>query len=259
MNNILSNKVNRLFIILGGFFIANAIIAELIGVKLFSVEGILGIPSFNWRIFGVENLGLTMTAGVIIWPVVFIMTDIINEYFGIRGVRYLSYLTVSLIIYVFIAVLIAIWVAPDTWWQFTSGTIGNKPEIKDMQAAFQRIFGQGLWIIVGSLIAFLVGQLVDVFVFHYIKKKTGEKHIWLRATGSTLVSQFIDSYLVLTIAFYIGGDWELVRVLAIGTVNFAYKFFMAFLLTPFIYLGHFIIDRFLGAELAHKLKVQASK
>lgn len=117
----LDNKVNTLFLILGGFFIANAIIAELIGIKLFSVEGVLGIPAFNWTIFGVEGIGLTMTAGVIIWPIVFIMTDIINEYFGIRGVRFLSFLTVDLIIYVFVAVLVAIVVFPDAWWQFESG------------------------------------------------------------------------------------------------------------------------------------------
>ena len=254
----LDNKVNVLFLILGGFFVSNAIIAELIGIKLFSVEGILGIPSFDWTILGVENLGLTMTAGVIIWPIVFIMTDIINEYFGIRGVRFLSFLTVGLIIYVFIAVFIAIIVVPDPWWQFESGNLGSREPVFDMQAAFERVFGQGLWIIAGSVIAFLVGQFLDVFVFHAIKKRTGEKLVWLRATGSTIFSQMVDSFLVLTIAFYIGGDWDLVRVLAIGSVNFMYKFIMAIVLTPFIYLGHYMIDRFLGEEVSQRLKRQAA-
>ncbi|NNF35077.1 MAG: queuosine precursor transporter, partial [Saprospiraceae bacterium] len=130
--------------------------------------------------------------------------------------------------------------------------------ISNMNVAFQKIMGQGLWIIIGSMVAFLVGQIVDVWVFHGIKKRTGEKKVWLRATGSTLVSQFIDSFIVLFIAFYIGADWDLIRVLAIGMVNYSYKFLMAVLLTPAIYLAHFIIDNYLGEETAHQMKEEAA-
>jgi uncharacterized integral membrane protein (TIGR00697 family) len=127
-----------------------------------------------------------------------------------------------------------------------------------MNLAFRRIFGQGLWIIAGSLIAFLLGQLIDVIVFHKIRKLTGEKKIWLRATGSTLVSQFIDSFVVLIIAFHIGSDWDLVRVIAIGLVNYAYKFTMAILLTPVIYLVHDAIEKYLGHDEAARLKAEAA-
>jgi uncharacterized integral membrane protein (TIGR00697 family) len=130
--------------------------------------------------------------------------------------------------------------------------------LSDMDLAFRKVFGQGLWIIVGSLVAFLVGQIIDVFIFHRIKKITGEKKVWLRATGSTLVSQFIDSYVVLIIAFYVGSDWDLVRVLAIGTVNYIYKFSLALLLTPMIYLGHYFIDKYLGKEMADNMKEEAA-
>lgn len=258
MQSVLSFKANRLFLILGGFFITNALIAEMIGSKLFSVERLFDLQPLNWTLFGVENISLTMTAGVIIWPVVFIMTDIINEYFGKRGVRFLSYLTVGLIIFAFIAIYIAIHVTPDLWWQNESGQLGSGPKIKDMQSAFEKVFGQGLWIIFGSIIAFLVGQILDVSVFHAIKKRTGEKMVWLRATGSTLVSQLIDSFIVLFIAFHIGADWGLTKVLAIGSINFIYKGFVAIILTPFIYLGHYLIDKYLGVELSNKLKKQAS-
>ncbi len=257
MLSVLSKKENRLFLILGGFFITNAILAEMIGVKLFSVEGQLGIDPFNWTILGVENIGLTMTAGVLIWPIVFIMTDIINEYYGIKGVRFLSFLTVVLIAFAFVVLFMAIHVAPDQWWQFESGTLAGK-NIQDMQSAFSAIFGQGLAIIFASIVAFLIGQIVDVVVFHQIKKRTGDKMIWLRATGSTIVSQLIDSFIVLIIAFYVLGDWSLVRVLAIGVVNFIYKSSMAVILTPFIYLGHYCIDKYLGVDLAKKMKKEAS-
>ena len=234
MVSILSDKKNRLFIVLGGFFIANALVAEFIGVKIFSLEETFGFEAFDWTILGVGGLGFNLTAGVVLWPVVFIMTDVINEYFGQKGVKMLSYLTVGLILYAFIMVFLAMSLSPNDWWQNLSGINENNPELSlnNMDLAFNKIFGQGLWIIGGSMVAFLVGQIVDVFVFHRIKKVTGENKIWLRATGSTLISQFIDSFVVLFIAFYIGADWELVRVLAIGIVNYIYKFGMAILLTP---------------------------
>ena len=253
------NKTNLLFLILGGFFIANAIIAEFIGVKIFSLEETFGFTPFDWTIFGVDGLGFNLTAGVILWPVVFIMTDIINEYYGGKGVRLLSYLTVALITYVFIMVLLAINASPNEWWALERGLNENDPSksVENMDLAFKKIFGQGMWIIIGSLVAFLVGQIIDVFVFHKIKMVTGEGKIWLRATGSTLVSQFIDSFVVLIIAFYIGSDWDLGLVLAIGCVNYIYKFIMAIVLTPLIYLGHSIIERYLGASLAEEMKLAA--
>lgn len=255
MISTLKDKANILFLILGGFFIANALIAEFIGVKIFSLEQTMGMEPFNWTILGVDGLGFNLTAGVVLWPVVFVMTDIINEYFGKRGVTFLSYLAVGLIIYAFIMVYIAIHLAPNEWWTSISGINDDDGQsIKNMDLAFAKIFGQGLWIIAGSLVAFLVGQLIDVFTFQKIKSYTGESKLWLRATGSTLVSQFIDSFVVLIIAFYIGADWELVRVLAIGLVNYIYKFSMAILLTPIIYLAHSIIDRYLGVNVASQLK-----
>jgi uncharacterized integral membrane protein (TIGR00697 family) len=209
--------------------------------------------------YGVKDLGFTLTAGVLLWPVVFVMTDIINEYYGRKGVRFLSWLAVGLIIYAFFMAWLAMKAPPNDWWQSTSGLRDDPTQsLTNMDLAFTRIFGQGLWIIGGSLVAFLIGQLVDVLIFHRIKKITGEKKIWLRATGSTLVSQFIDSFVVLLIAFYIGADWDLVRVLAIGTVNYIYKFVMAIVLTPVIYGVHGLIENHLGQDLAAEMKMKAA-
>ena len=219
------NKSSVLFLILGGFFITNALVAEFIGVKIFSLEESLGFAPANLSFFGIENLSFNLTAGVVLWPVVFVMTDVINEYFGEKGVKFLSNMAIMLILYAFFMVYLAIQLNPNDWWDGTSG-LRESPEnsIESMDLAFRRIFGQGLWIIVGSLVAFLVGQILDVLVFHRIKKWTGEKKVWLRATGSTLVSQLVDSYIVLFIAFYLGADWSLERVAAIANVNYIYKF-----------------------------------
>ena len=259
VTQILASKPTRLFIILGGFFIANAMLAEFIGIKIFSLEKTFGFAPLSMTLFGVKDLGFNLTAGVLLWPVVFVMTDIINEYYGRKGVRFLSWLAVGLILYAFLMAFLAIHTPPNDWWQSISGVRDNPAEsIGDMNLAFKRIFGQGLWIIAGSIVAFLVGQILDVMIFHKIKTITGESKIWLRATGSTVISQLVDSFIVLIIAFYIGADWDLVRVLAIGVVNYMYKFTMAIVLTPVIYGVHGLIERYLGHGLAAEMKTAAA-
>lgn len=260
IHNIVKDKATKLFIILGCFFVANAIIAEFLGVKIFSLEKTLHLSPLNLPLFG-NKYSFNLTAGVLLWPVVFIMTDIINEYYGQKGVRFLSYITAALISYAFIIVFIAIKTSPADFWISN----GSKNGIPDMNVAYSNIFGQGLWIIIGSLVAFLFGQIIDVLVFHKIKQITGERFIWLRATGSTLISQLIDSFVVLFIAFYIGprisgsqGEpWPFDLVLAVGLGNYIYKFIMAIALTPVIYLVHNIIEKYLGSTYARDMKRSA--
>lgn len=242
-----------LFLVLGGFFIANAILAEFIGVKIFSLEATLGLKEVNWSLFGIDQLSFNLTAGVLLWPVVFIMTDIINEYYGRKGVRSFSYFAAILIAFAFVMVYLSINLVPAAFWPSSQNAKG----ITDMQLAYNAIFGQGLWIIIGSLCAFLIGQFIDVYVFHRVKKLTGEKYIWARATGSTLVSQFIDSFVVLFIAFYLGAGWKMELVMSICIINYIYKFTAAVVLTPVIYGVHALIERYLGEELATKMKNDA--
>lgn len=249
----MKDKSSILFYILGSFFIANAILAEFIGVKIFSLETTLGLEPLNLTILGIENLSFNLTAGVVLWPIVFVMTDIINEYYGRKGVKFLSFTAAILIAYAFVMVYFAMNLSPASFWIERVTPLGNV----NMHQAFNTIFGQGLWIIIGSLTAFLVGQLVDVTVFHYFKSYTGSSKIWLRATGSTLVSQLVDSFVVLFIAFYIGAGWDLKLVLVIGLVNYIYKFTIAVLITPLLYLIHSIIDKYLGKELSEKLQAEA--
>lgn len=246
-------KRNRLFIILSGIFITNALLAEIIGVKIFSAEAILGLPSANLNILGFV-MDFNLTAGALIWPVVFITTDLINEYFGKPGVKRISYLTALLVLYAFVVIFMAISLPPADWWVNLADDDGS---VVNMDIAFNRILGQGLRIILGSLTAFLLGQLVDVFVFQKLRQLTGSKRLWLRATGSTLISQFVDSFVVLFIAFY--GVFSNDQIIAIGITNYIYKFSVAILLTPLIYLGHSLIDSFLGKENAAKLSDEAAR
>lgn len=250
---ILKDRPTKLFLGITAFFVANAIIAECIGGKLFSLEKLFGIRPSDFTIFGQAGLSFNLTCGVLIWPLEFIITDIVNEYFGPKAVRRISYTAVVLIIYAFLMFYGAMKIPPADFWISSRQSDG----IPNMQDAFGGIFGQGMWIILGSLAAFLVSQLVDVTVFHKIKKVTGEKMIWLRATGSTLVSQLVDSFVVLFIAFKIGNGWSWQLVLAICLLNYLYKFTMAILLTPFIYLIEKQIERYTGYETARKMKLAA--
>jgi hypothetical protein len=252
--NVTTHKAARLFVVLAGIFVANAILAEFVGIKIFALEPLLGLPNFNWRLFGQEGT-LNFTAGVVLWPVVFVMTDVVNEYYGRSGVRFLSFLAVGLISYAFLIAFVVIGLPPADWWVASYQAQG----VADMQTAFGAIYSQGMWVIGGSLVAFLIGQLLDVAVYHRIRRVTGERLIWLRATGSTVISQFVDSFVVLYVAFVIGPQqWPISQFLAVGSVNYAYKFLVAVALTPVIYAAHYVIDRYLGAADAERLKAQAS-
>ena len=250
-------KESRLLIVLAAFFVANTVLSEFIGVKIFSVEKTFGFQPVDWKLFGVENLSLNMSAGSLTWPLVFIMTDIINEYFGVKQVRFLSILTAVLVLFLFGMTWVSIQVIPADFWLNQTENGQNV----QMDLAYNKVFGQGMWIIFGSLTAFILGQILDVFIFHRIKKWTGEKALWLRSTGSTVVSQLVDSFVVAFIAFYLNPayDWTWQTVLAICMVGYVYKFTVAVLLTPVLYLIHFAVNAFLGKNLAERLLSEAVK
>jgi queuosine precursor transporter len=225
-----ANRRDVVYLALAGFFVTNAILGEVTGGKLFSLGP------------------FTMSIGVIPWPVVFITTDLINEYFGRDGVRRLTFMTIGLIAYAFIILYVAILVPAASFSPVTDGQ-------------FQAVFGQSLWIIAGSIIAFGVSQLVDVGVFWLVRHKTGGKHLWMRATGSTLVSQLIDSIVIIGIAFWLPGKIKTEEFFIVAGANYSYKMLIALAVTPLLYIGHSIIDRYLGIEESHQLiesSVQAS-
>jgi queuosine precursor transporter len=255
----IANKKNRLLMFLGGIFITNAVVAELIGVKIFSLEQTLHLAPAQIHLFSNFILDFNLTAGVIIWPVVFITTDIINEYFGKQGVKQITFLTVGLIIYVFLVISIVTSLSPAGFWLEINQT-DNSGNPFNIDFAYNKIFLQGLGIIIGSLIAFMIGQFLDVYIFQKLRKITGHRKIWLRATGSTLISQLVDSFVVLFVAFYIFGNppWPFEQIIAVGIINYIYKFIIAIVLTPLLYLGHNIIDNYLGKNVAAKMVEEAA-
>jgi uncharacterized integral membrane protein (TIGR00697 family) len=223
------SKRELVYIILAGVFITNAIVAELIGSKLIQIGPFV------------------MSIGIIPWPVVFLTTDLINEFYGRVGVRKLSLITASLIAYAFVILFAAIKIP---------AAIGIST-VTDEQ--FYAVFGQSLWIIVGSLVAFLLSQFIDVSIFWLLRDKTGGKMIWLRSTGSTVISQLIDTFVVLGIAFWLPGKMTTANFLNAALTGYTFKLIIAVVLTPLIYVGHKMIDKYLGDEASHKIIKQSAE
>jgi queuosine precursor transporter len=239
-----SHKLNNLYLLLGCFFLGNAILAELTGAKIFNV-GKLFVEIFKGSTIPAFMFSMNMSIGVVIWPLVFITSDIMNEYFGREGVRRISFITAALIAYSSLFLISANKLPPADFW-LKNNPVDPAGHPFNIDFAYSSIFRQGVNIIAGSLVAFLVSQLVDVYSFHYFKMKTGHRYLWLRATGSTVISQVIDSFLVLFVAFYWLGNWSFDQVIKVGVVQYIYKVSLAIVLTPLIYVMHFFIDKYIG-------------
>jgi uncharacterized integral membrane protein (TIGR00697 family) len=225
---IVNGRRQWLFVFLVGLFITNAVTAELISNKLIQIP--ISFSFFN-KDFG----PFTTIVGILPWPVVFILTDLLNEFYGFKAVKRVSWITAILIAYCFIIVGLSLSIPAV--------------EIKGSKLAtnesYNLVFGQAQMVIVGSIAAFLISQLLDAYVFNWIKKKTGNKLIWLRSTGSTLFSQLIDTYVVLYIGFVLPGSLKMSDFLTIAPTNYILKIIIAISLTPLIYLGHYLVKHYL--------------
>lgn len=194
-----------------------------------------------------------MSVGILLWPVVFLTTDLINEYFGKTAVRKLSFITAGLVLYAFIVL----------WFAMMPEAISFSP-VNDV--SFHNVFGQSLWIIVGSIIAFITSQLIDVFVFWFIRTRTGGKMLWLRATGSTVVSQLFDTFIVGGIGLWLPAllypdkyHFPFDMYLKASLTGYSVKLIIAVGLTPVIYLGHYLADKYLGEKESEKIIEESAK
>lgn len=236
------DKRSWVYLMLSGVFITNALLAELIGPKIFSVEKTLQLPITQ---FWIWPDGFNLSAGVVIWPVVFIISDIINEYYGKKGLMRITYTAMALIAYTFLTVYLVTLLSPADFWLSVNAEDDDGNPF-NINFAFNKIYLQSINIIFASLTAFALGQLLDAVVFQQIKRRTGGKMIWLRATASTVVSQLVDSFLILFLAFWVLGNWKIQQVLSVGITQYAYKMGLSILLIPMLYLVHGAIDRYLG-------------
>jgi len=227
-----------------GFFVA----AEVLGGKL-----------FHFRLFGIgpSDLGLgedqdfVATAGILAFPLTFVMTDIVNEYFGRPVVKLFTWIAIAVNLLLQPVIRAAIAVPAIS---YTPGITSD-----EMHRGFEIALGQTTSIVFASLCAFALAQWLDVQVFTWMRRITGGKWLWLRAQGSTVVSQMIDTVAVIYLAFVlipllVGKEpWTLANAFSVSVTNYVYKFAIAVASTPALYLVHAAVDRYLGKEVAEAL------
>lgn len=212
----------KVYLYLSGVFITALLIGDTIGSKLF----VLDLPAIGEATFSV---------GAMWFPITFVLTDVINEFYGKRGARTITFAAFWMALFAFCV----IWIAR----QIPAASFSPIPQ--DM---FDQVFGGANRIFFASMVAYLIGQLLDISLFHFIKKATGQRFIWLRSTGSTAASQLIDSVVVVGIAFW--GVFPLDALLKMIGVGYLMKLLVAVALTPVIYALHALLHRKLGLEEA---------
>lgn len=224
----LKTRKEIVFVVLAGIFITSAIVAELISCKQ-------------------VDIGLyPIIAGIVPWPIVFLLTDVMNEFYGKQAVRRLSFITCGLIAFCFLLVYVAVILPTD------SGSYATEQE-------FNKLFGGSLPIMIGSITAFIISQMIDVRLFWFFRKLTGEKYIWLRSTGSTVVSQFADSFIVLFIGFYLPGNKTFDQIMFLCVTGYLTKLVIAVCLTPLIYVVRGGMRSLFGEKVAEELSLNAAK
>lgn len=211
----------KLYLYLVGVFLTALLIGDTIGSKLFT----LPIP------LGVTTVTATLSCGSIWFPITFLLTDIVNEFYGTRGARTLTYLGFWMALLAFF-IIYAARLIPAASFSPVS------------QASFDNVLGGANRIFFASLCAYVAGQMIDIAIFQHLKKLTQSRHIWLRATGSTLISQLIDTLVVTYVAF--GGLIPIAELQRAGTTSYMVKVMVAIALTPVIYALHELIHRRLG-------------
>jgi uncharacterized integral membrane protein (TIGR00697 family) len=219
------NRQQTVYLWLAGVFVASLLVADIVGIKLF-------------KLGAVEH-----TCGMLTFPVTFLLTDLLNEYYGKRGARRVTWLGLAMGLYVFIVLNVA------QAMPYLPADFNVKPE------HFDAVFGSAKIMYVASLCAYLVGQMSDIAMFAFLKRITGGRLVWLRATGSTVVSQMIDSFIVSWLAFKVGpellGDGSrptpsFAQILNIAATGYTLKFFIAIGITPLVYLGRAVMQRWFG-------------
>jgi uncharacterized integral membrane protein (TIGR00697 family) len=207
------NRRQLLYLWLAGLFVAALIVADLIGGKLFRVGG--------------ED-GFDLSCGMLAFPITFVLTDVLNEFYGSAATRRVTFLGLGAAAMAFLILNVAL-------------RVPTSPESPLSAEDFGKVFGLSARLYIASLTAYIAGQLLDIAVFAALRRATGERFLWLRATGSTLVSQAVDTAVV-SVIFYVGiKSWPFIIKMALA--SYAMKFVIAVALTPLIYAAHAVVLR----------------
>lgn len=217
------DKRHKLFMVLAAIFTTCFVVGDIIGGKLIETN-----------LFGFQ---FTTTVGMVPFPVTFLLTDVLNEFYGKRAARFITLVGffMAVLAFTFIYISAAVPFAAMT----RAADWGGVTE-----ASFNNVFLGSMRMIIASLCAYLVSQFVDIGVFHLLRRVTAGKMLWLRATGSTAVSQLIDTVVITFVAW--SGMMSTGKIINVIYSAYGLKLFIAIGLTPLVYLAHALVERGLG-------------
>jgi queuosine precursor transporter len=213
----------KLFLTLTALFVTALVVGDLIGGKL------MGVPLFGEVRF--------LSVGFIPFPITFLLTDLLNEFYGKRAARTVTWVGFGMAVFTLLVLTVAV-AAPWHPETLKPGWTGLTPGI------FDAVFASGRRILIASMTAYVVAQLIDIAVFHRLKSLTGGKFFWVRATGSTIASQLFDTIIIQSLVW--SGSLDLDKLTNLIITSWVGKVLIALLLTPLIYAGHALVERVLG-------------
>jgi len=208
---------HKLYVYLGAIFVACLLLGDIIGGKT------IGTP-----------LG-PISVGIIPFPVTFLLTDVVNDFYGRKGAVFLTWLGFFMALLAYVVLQVSTWIHADPSTYFT-------------QQEFSKVFGGSAQLFIASIVAYLIGQILDIQVFQFWKALTQSKHLWLRATGSTILSQVIDTVTINVIFWRWTAkmDWGWIGLKA-GR-EYLIKLVVAIALTPAVYAVHAFVVKVMGIE-----------
>lgn len=218
----------KIYLILGSLFIASLVVSNLIFQKF-----------FYWDFFDLYRFEISV--GVLPYPVTFLITDLVSEIYGKRKANQIVTAGIFASVLSLLIVIIASSVPATDW-----SPIGDD--------LFETVFGATALAVTASMTAYLLAQYIDIQLFHFWKKLTNGKHLWLRNNFSTFLSQFVDTFSVLLLLSLFGKlDWHLFGGLLLS--GFLFKVLIAFLDTPFLYLGVYLFRKKFDLKREEEIKI----
>ncbi|MGV3624810.1 MAG: queuosine precursor transporter [Archangium sp.] len=213
----------KLFLTLAALFTTSLVVGDIIGGKLMAVP-----------FFGTVQL---LSVGFIPFPITFLLTDLLNEFYGKSAARTVTLVGLGMALFTLLMLTLAV-AAP--WHPVTQAADwkGLTP------APYDAVFASGTRILIASMVAYLFAQLLDIAIFHRLKRLTAGRMLWLRATGSTVVSQLIDTIVIQSLVW--NEQLEVTKLTGLIIASWLGKLIIAVLLTPLIYAGHAVVERWLG-------------
>jgi len=207
----------KLFAVLVALFVTSLLVGDLIGGKLYDIGVSIG------------GLPLGISVGMIPFPIVFLLTDLINEFYGKKAARFVTMVGFVMAWFTILVLQLATMVP---W------------PASPFHSSFDMIFASSQKILFASTIAYLTAQLIDIAIFHFVKRKLGDRLLWLRATGSTVVSQLIDTVVINFLVW--SSTKSTPEVVGLIVTSYITKVAVAVAVTPLIYAGHALVERGLG-------------